>query len=506
MEIRAADMDSSQDIMMPNNENMASQGDGVPINIVWNKDYDVSHDKLVELLKYYGGLLQNPLSARIDLAAYANKLLEKANIFLALDGEDIVAIIALYANDGITLRGHIPLVAVRPSHQGMGIGRALVCRAHAFARQRGMTSIIMNNVQTANAAARSLYESLGYRCIECKGSSMRMVVELPVMQHEGSYITPLERSPRLAAMLGLDIDLWLKRDDLYPMPGGGIKARKIGFIVRRAVAEGYDVLVTNGGPQSNHARATATIAARLGIKCHLVIVMRPGIDYINTGNMLLMRLSGATIEICRKEELASRMDQAVRHYQQRGHRPLYIWGGGHCYEGTLAFVEAANEVMLQCPGLNPDFLVLASATGSTQAGMAIGCADASARVIGISVARNRQRGEAIIRACISDYFRHASQPQKCVNVELRDEWTDGGHEEYSEELFGIIEQAAKAGVYFDPTYSGKALRGLVELVRRGEIQPGSKVLLWHTGGLPNLMAADHYARHRISACINSELH
>lgn len=191
----------------------------------------------------------------------------------------------------------------------------------------------------------------------------------------------------------------------------------------------------------------AVVCAELGIRCHLVIVLEPDTPYLDSGNILLMRLSGATIEFCRKEQLAERMDAAMAALTRQGHHPLYGWGGGHGLQGTVAFVEAAAEAQAQCGEWRPDFMIAASATGSTQAGFAIGYAGSSTRVIGISVAREAERGTRIVR------------------------------------------RAARAGVFVDPTYSGKALRGLVELVRRGDVPRGSRVLFWHTGGLMNLLAS-----------------
>lgn len=302
-------------------------------------------------------------------------------------------------------------------------------------------------------------------------------------------ITPLQSLTSVTEALALPIDLRIKRDDLFPMPGGGNKARKIQTILQYALNHGYTALVTNGGPQSNHARATAIVAAQHGLHCHLVIHLQPGISYPNTGNILLMRLAGAEVDLCRHEELAERMDRAMERLTKNGHRPLYIWGGGHCVQGTIPFVEAAGEFQGQAEDWHPDFLVFASATGTTQAGFIIGFAPLGTRVIGISIARSTARGAPIVEQSIAEYQEHLGLPQSSFPVEFRDEWTCGGYEQTCPELLSIIRTAARAGLFVDPTYSGKALWGLVELVRSGQIPAGSKVLFWHTGGLMNLMAA-----------------
>ncbi len=305
-------------------------------------------------------------------------------------------------------------------------------------------------------------------------------------------ITPVHEAPALSAIFNMDIDLRLKRDDLYLMPGGGSKARKIECIINYALENGYNALVTNGGTQSNHARATSISAAYHGLHCHLVIVLRPGEKFANTGNILLMKLAGASIEYCEKSDLAARMDSAVEKLTNTGYKPLYIWGGGHCVQGTIPFVNAVEEFKQQVSGWEPDFLVSASATGTTQAGFSIGFSETSTHVIGISVSRDKERGSNIISKCVNDYYGYMGLPQRKLKIDFRDNWTDGGYEIYSPKLFKVIETAAKTGIFLDPTYTGKAFNGLVDLVHHDEIPKGSKVLFWHTGGLMNLMAVQKY--------------
>jgi len=305
----------------------------------------------------------------------------------------------------------------------------------------------------------------------------------------GSICTPLESYSSASSVFGVDIDLRIKRDDLYPLDGGGTKSRKMQYIMRDVMAHGHDVIVTNGGQQSNHARAAALMVARNGLRCHVIIVSELGKRYPMTGNLLLIRLSGAIIEYCQKNQLAKKMDQAIEFYQKCGHNPAYIWGGGHCYAGTVALVEASTEARSQCGPWIPDFLVHASGTGTTQAGLVIGYADLPTRVIGISVARDAARGSRVVHDTIAEYFNTAGRPHLDVNVDFRDHWTCGGYEETNTELMTVIEKAAKIGLILDPTYSGKAFYGLIELARTGDIPRGSKVLFWHTGGLMNLMAS-----------------
>lgn len=460
--------------------------------IGWNDQINLPLLELVNILKIFGDQLPEPLSQRMDLFFYAKKLEKNAEIALAFHDQEIVGFLAMYANDLISRKAHIPIVSVLSNCRGNGIGKALLSRAIALARQRGMTNLWLT-VDHDNYIAQHVYSECRFIITSTTDSKWIMNRDLSINTYMlEPQLTPLEDGKILSAQFGLDIDLRIKRDDLYPLPGGGSKARKIGFIVKKAIKDGYDAIVTNGGPQSNHARASSILAANLGLICHLVIVLEDNKKYSKSGNILLMKLSGADIEFTTKDLLATRMDQAIEKLVNRGHKPLYIWGGGHNFEGTEAFVDAATEAQRQCEGWTPDYLILASGTGSTQAGLAIGYTDLRTKVIGISVARESVRGSEIISNCINDYYFKSQNQRKDVKVVLRDDWTFGGYERYDETLFGVIERAAKCGYFFDPTYSGKALLGLTTMVKNGEIRRGSKVLLWHTGGLMNLQAVLDY--------------
>jgi len=460
------------------------------VSIRWQNELGKSKDELVSLLGAFGDLLPKPLRTRRDLSTYAAKLLKHAEVAYALVDDDIVGLLAVYASDRSSKRAFLPFLAIHPAFRRKSIGAALVTRALARARARGMRALDLE-VDRQNEAAQRLYRARGFQFVNRDGDEWAMRYTFCTLPPR-SQITPIEEHPRLLANLDMDIDLRIKRDDLYPMAGGGIKARKIEYIMRDVISEGHDILVTNGGPQSNHARASAVLCAQLGIKCHLVLVLEPEKQYLDSGNVLLMRMSGATMEFCQKDQLAERMDRAIEYYRSMGHKPLYVWGGGHCPAGTLACIDAANEAQAQCAEWEPDFLVAASGTGTTQAGLTIGYAARQTHVIGVSVARDSGRGREIVRQSVEDFFsrfedKHFLPVQ--LEIDFRDDWFEGGYEKTSPELMQTIEQAALAGILVDPTYSGKALRGMVEMVRRGDIPRGSKVLFWHTGGLMNLQAS-----------------
>jgi len=305
-------------------------------------------------------------------------------------------------------------------------------------------------------------------------------------------ITELTVADSLSRTLG--IDLKIKRDDLFPLPGGGSKARKALYISDMAIREGYNCIVTNGAVQSNHARAMALVSAELGLKCCLLLHSENAITESDiSGNYLLMKLAGAEIAIVEKVNLSSAMNEAMESMKQRGYKPLYVWGGGHCYEGTLAYFEALLELASQLENSDwiPDYIVHASGTGTTQAGLVAGVSVVgwNTKVIGISIAREKKRGVSVIEGALSEFCKRHGIPIPENVIDFRDNWLFGGYGKHSTELLRTIEEAAKNGLILDPTYTGKAFLGLVNLVESRRIREGARVVFWHTGGLLNLMSS-----------------
>ena len=228
--------------------------------ICWNDELHLSHGRLIELLKVFGDLLPHPLSQMMDLDEYATKLLQRAEIECAFHNDEIVGLFALYANDHESGIAHAPVAAILPSYRGRGVYKALMSRAIAVARQRGMRRL-WGEIEHDTTAAQRVWFSFGARKTATRPTKIVVEIDLTASTEIlEPRTTQIESGERLATSLGMDIDLRIKRDDLYPLYGGGIKARKIGYIVREAIEQGYDALVTNGGPQSNHARATAVVS------------------------------------------------------------------------------------------------------------------------------------------------------------------------------------------------------------------------------------------------------
>lgn len=304
--------------------------------------------------------------------------------------------------------------------------------------------------------------------------------------------TPLQPAERISSDLG--VYLYFKRDDLFPALGGGNKARKLSKIIPELEQNGYNALVTTGGLQSNHARATALIAAEKGWPCKLILHGNPVEIGKESGNLLLMRLSGAEIIYVQPDEISDAMNDALLRLRADGYKPAEIPGGGHCIAGSMSYVEAMDEIVDQCRdvGWFPDYIILPSGTGTTQAGIIAGVKreGLKSRVVGISVARDNPRGRTVIIESYSGLCDLLDIPFKEEDINFKDEWTYGGYECAGEQIFSTILWAARIeGLILDPTYTGKAMTALIDLVKRGEIKKGANVLFWHTGGILNLMAS-----------------
>jgi D-cysteine desulfhydrase len=288
----------------------------------------------------------------------------------------------------------------------------------------------------------------------------------------------------------LEINIYVKHDDLYPLPGGGSKARKLNYILNEDVRKNYNAIVTAGSNQSNHLRATALWAAKLGWK--IICVIHDNEPNIYEGNLKIVKLTGAELRFVQKIEVKEAMDKAMLDLSNEGYKPFYIWGGGHCVEGALAYYEAVKELKGQLMDVDPDFLFLASGTGTTQAGIEIGVRRfiPGCKVIGISVAREKTRGKRAILESMNVLNTYLCNPINVPdNIEFDDNWIGNGYEGTYPELIDTIKWAAKTeGLILDPTYTGKAFHALKMYANNGIIKPNSNVVFWHTGGLLNLMA------------------
>ncbi len=283
------------------------------------------------------------------------------------------------------------------------------------------------------------------------------------------------------------------RDDLYPFVGGGIKARKAIAYEKYLKKNNYDAVVTCGGIQSNHNRAIALLCSKNGWKCHLCIQGSDERFLDEKGNALLCRLSGAEYECITPERTATAMDAAMLKLQSEGFNPFYIIGGGHNLPGGTCFVDAVKELKRQCDKIayKPDYIFLASGTGSTQAGILVGLdlvGWGDVKCIGISVARQQGRGKRVIAEFANMLAHYYNIPKDYTkSVYFNDNYLFGGYERYVFEMEDYLKQMTRlTGMIFDTTYSGKGFYGMMCEIEKHHLQD-KRILFWHTGGLMNLM-------------------
>ena len=285
------------------------------------------------------------------------------------------------------------------------------------------------------------------------------------------------------------VEVVVIRDDIFPFVGGGGKARKAVYYEEQMKSQGYNALVTCGGIQSNHNRAIALMCAKNGWKCHLCI---QGIEErfkSEKGNALLDRLSGAECELINPEDTAEAMDRAMEKFAAEGYKPYYCHGGGHDLPGGVSFEEAVEELAKQIE--KPDYLFHASGTGSTQAGIVVGLDRVGWRdvkCIGISVARQYEHGKQVIVEFANNLANHYGMAEKYDDrILFNTDYLYGGYEQFTPEMeVYLMRVMRETGLVFDTTYSGKALYGMMDIIKKNNLKD-KKIVFWHTGGIMNLM-------------------
>jgi len=297
--------------------------------------------------------------------------------------------------------------------------------------------------------------------------------------------TPVEEMPRLRAALGGGPRLLVKRDDAIPFGFGGNKVRKLEFAFAEAIDHGADTLVTVGGVQSNHARATAAAAAKLGLRCVLIINGAP--QERPTANALLDRLLGAEVEyIPSRNERADASARVMARLTHDGRNPYFIPLGASTSTGALGFVAAFAELMTQ--GVQPDVIVHACSSGGTQAGLVAGAAlqGMQTRIIGVSADDPATEIEATVRDIVRGIggLVDFNGP-----IEVDDTRVGDGYGIPTEASREAQQLAARTEALFvDHTYTAKALGAMIAYVRERKLTSGQTVLFWHTGGQVGLFA------------------
>jgi L-cysteate sulfo-lyase len=311
--------------------------------------------------------------------------------------------------------------------------------------------------------------------------------------------TPIQFLPRMSAHLG-GAKIYVKRDDLNGVGGGGNKLRKLEFLIGDALATGADTIITVGARQSNHARLTAAASARAGLACELVLtrtVQRFDDDYLYNGNILLADLFGARVhDLPASADALDFAEQRACELRRQG-RKIYVCPlGGSSAIGCLGYAACMEEIAVQSEASNVTFdrIIVPNGSGGTHAGLVAGCValgrDPSV-IVGFSVYSDSAQAH-------DTTLKKANETTRLISADARvrpsDVFVDDGQlgASYGQPTPAMSEavrlMASMEGLLLDPVYSGKAFAGLIERVRTRAVNPEENVLFLMTGGLPGLFA------------------
>lgn len=303
--------------------------------------------------------------------------------------------------------------------------------------------------------------------------------------------TPVQTHPALNRLL--ECEVWLKRDDMTGGAEAGNKIRKLEYLLGDAVSQGADTVITCGGTQSNHARATALLCRQVGLNCTLILRSESDDDRGLVGNLLLSHLSGATIRFITPSEYAQRvtlLHTVAEELRQGGAKPYVIPEGGSNGLGALGYVDAIEEVCKQARlGLLPatlDSVAVACGSGGTAAGVALGIArfGLAKRADAFAVCDDKSYFEQRVADIVAEATRRRPDLGTPGQLNIYDAYKGPRYGVMDQEQLDFLRRVtAETGFVFDPVYSGKALFGLSKL----EDKP-NRVLFIHTGGLPGLLA------------------
>lgn len=304
--------------------------------------------------------------------------------------------------------------------------------------------------------------------------------------------TPLEPMANLSRLLD-GPNIWVKRDDCTGLAGGGNKTRKLEFLMADADQQGADTIITQGAVQSNHARQTAAIAAKLGYECYLLLENRTGSDdqdFLANGNVLLDDIYNARLsDFPAGTDMNQEMLSLAEELRAAGKKPYIIPGGGSNRIGALGYVNAAYELVGQCndQGLKVDHIVHATGSTGTQAGLVTGLTAIHSGIdlMGISVRAPKEAQEKNVYrlACETAEFIGSSAALNRSDVVANSDYVGEGYGMPTDGMIEAVEMTARhESILLDPVYSGKGMAGLIDLVRQGFYRREENIVFIHTGG------------------------
>lgn len=321
----------------------------------------------------------------------------------------------------------------------------------------------------------------------------------------GNFPTKIEYLEHLSFELN-GPSIYMKRDDETGLAFGGNKVRKLEFIIADAKKQGADIVITSGGVQTNHGRLTAAAAVKAGMKPLLVLTNEEPDEY--NGNLLLDRLLGAELyfvssknpNLSKQEKHdearilgEQKVEELKKHYEAAGKKVYVVPRGGRSIPGTLGYVSASIEMYHQMlnKGMHMDYLVTSVGSSSTLGGLLIGkkLLNLDTKIIGISVSRKTEGIKELVLEQAEQFIQHFNlnitlQPE---DIEVYDSYIGAGYAIPTEKGIDAIKLLSeKESVFLDPTYTGKGMSGLVDLIQSEYFKPSDNVMFLHTGGNPAL--------------------
>jgi D-cysteine desulfhydrase len=322
------------------------------------------------------------------------------------------------------------------------------------------------------------------------------MIDFPTRLRLAQTPTPLQPLDRISDQLG-GPRLWVKRDDLTGCAITGNKVRKLEFILAQAINQGADTLITCGGIQSNHCRATAILGAQLGLKVHLILRGDAPTSQ-SQGNLFLDELAGANISyhpLSEYQELPQLFEYWQQYYRALGHKPFAIPTGASNGTGAWGYIACAGELKddFSHHEISPGLIVCATGSGGTQAGLTAGAQlfELNTPVLGMAVCDDKRYFLEKVRQDLRDWKVEYQQSVdiESIPINVNDRHIGPGYAKCTPEVFATIKTvAATEGIIFDPVYSGKAFHGLVEEIRAGQYRDVESIVFVHTGGLFGLFA------------------
>ena len=321
---------------------------------------------------------------------------------------------------------------------------------------------------------------------------MKNINDLPRVSL-GVFPTPFYKLESISAKYGKNI--WIKRDDMCGVALGGNKARKLEFLLADAKAQGCDTVFTTGGAQSNHAMLTAACAARLGMKCILILKKRGVTEH--KGNLVLDDIYGADVRFMNTDsydDIYAEMHRVGEELAKEGHKSYYIPVGGSNPLGAVGYVNGVREFTVQAlaAGIRVGHIVSATGSGGTTAGLLLGAKlfQPGVKVTGIGVDNDP------FEEIVPDLAAKAADILECSFEREQDDFEMVYHvgQGYAipnaEDTPYIEELARMEGILLDPVYTGKAWAGMLKLLKDGYFGDEDNIVFVHTGGAAALFAMD----------------